>query len=169
MNVSELLVSTRKQAGLTQADLAIRSGTSQATLSRYEAGDAVPTIATLERLLAAAGATLTLGAKPSGRMLNARSPRMTKLRQHRAEILAILKKHHASNPRVFGSVARGDDGPASDIDLLIEIDMHNRNLFDLYTVELELEDLLAEKVDINPVSTLRAEIREHAVQESVPL
>lgn len=169
MNVSELLVSTRKQAGLTQADLAVRSGTSQATLSRYETSDAVPTIATLERLLAAAGATLTLGAEPSDRMLNARSPRMTKLRHYRAEILAILNKHNARNPRVFGSVVRGEDGPESDIDLLIEIDMHKRNLFDLYTVELELEDLLAEKVDVNPVSALRSEIREQAIQESVPL
>ena len=42
------------------------------------------------------------------------------LSRKREEVLRIAAKHGAYNVRVFGSVARGDDGPDSDIDLLIE-------------------------------------------------
>jgi len=48
----------RRRAGLTQARLAARAGTSQATLSAYENGRKQPSVETLDRLLAAAGARL---------------------------------------------------------------------------------------------------------------
>ena len=55
---------TRQAAGLTQAQLATRAGTSQATISAYESGRKQPSLATLSRLLAAAGSRLT--ARPAG-------------------------------------------------------------------------------------------------------
>lgn len=55
-----MLRSARARAGLTQAQLARRTGTSQATLSQYENGRKEPTVAVLDRLLAAAGARLVL-------------------------------------------------------------------------------------------------------------
>lgn len=56
----ELLRLVRERAGITQEELARRGGTSQAAISRIEAGDTSVTIATLERLLAAMGEQLEL-------------------------------------------------------------------------------------------------------------
>jgi transcriptional regulator with XRE-family HTH domain len=53
-----LLVSARRRAGLSQADLAARAGTSRPTLSAYEHGRKAPTVETLERVMWAAGARL---------------------------------------------------------------------------------------------------------------
>ena len=58
MDVVNTLLSARRAAGLTQARLAALGGTSQATVSAYESGRKAPTLATLERLLAATGTRL---------------------------------------------------------------------------------------------------------------
>lgn len=55
-----MIRSARREAGLTQAELAARSATSQATLSAYEHGRKMPSAATLERILAATGHTLVV-------------------------------------------------------------------------------------------------------------
>lgn len=60
MDVAAALRTARGRAGLTQADLARRTGTSQATVSAYESGRKQPSVDTLSRLLAAAGARLTV-------------------------------------------------------------------------------------------------------------
>lgn len=64
MNAAQALRRSRIRAGLTQRELAERAGTSQATLSAYESGRKQPIVATLDRLLAAAGARLTV--EPAG-------------------------------------------------------------------------------------------------------
>jgi transcriptional regulator with XRE-family HTH domain len=55
----------RLRSGLTQADLAARAGTSQATISAYESGAKQPSLATFSRLLAAAGARLSVVERPA--------------------------------------------------------------------------------------------------------
>lgn len=65
MEASELVARTRRAAGLSQAELAERAGTSQPVISAYERGHREPTVPTLRRLLAAAGARLDLGAGPA--------------------------------------------------------------------------------------------------------
>jgi transcriptional regulator with XRE-family HTH domain len=55
----------REQAGLTQTELAERASTSQPAVARLEAGEASPTVATLQRLAAAAGFELSLGVVPT--------------------------------------------------------------------------------------------------------
>jgi transcriptional regulator with XRE-family HTH domain len=64
MDVASTLREARRRAGLTQAELAQRAGTSQATISAYESGRKQPSVATLSRLLAAAGSRLA--AEPAG-------------------------------------------------------------------------------------------------------
>lgn len=59
MDAADLLRDARLAAGLSQAELAERSGTSQATLCSYERGNKAPSAPTLERILAAAGRRLT--------------------------------------------------------------------------------------------------------------
>jgi len=58
MNAAASLRDARTRAGLSQAQLADRAGTSQATISAYESGRKQPTVATMSRLLAASGARL---------------------------------------------------------------------------------------------------------------
>ena len=60
MDVAAAISSARREAGLSQAALAERGGTSQATVSAYENGRKQPSVATLSRLLAAAGSRLTV-------------------------------------------------------------------------------------------------------------
>lgn len=75
----------------------------------------------------------------------------------------------ASNVRVFGSVARGEDQPASDIDLLVDFDVHANGALALIRLRRELSDLLDERVDIATVDLLRPEVAERALAEAVPL
>jgi transcriptional regulator with XRE-family HTH domain len=69
MTASQALRDARHRAGLTLRELAARAGTSHSTLSAYEAGDKVPTVGTLERILRAAGfaVDLTLVPRPTDR------------------------------------------------------------------------------------------------------
>jgi len=60
MDTAAVLRDARLRAGLSQAQLAARAGTSQATISAYESATKEPSVATLSRLLAATGATLTV-------------------------------------------------------------------------------------------------------------
>lgn len=63
-NIGSVLAQARRQAGLSQRDLAQRAGTSQPAIARLEQGRASPTFATLERLAAAAGFALRVELVP---------------------------------------------------------------------------------------------------------
>lgn len=90
------------------------------------------------------------------------------LREKREEILRIAARHGASNVRVFGSVARGEAGPDSDIDFLVELEP-DRSLLDHSALLVDLEDLLGRKVDIAEPAGLHWYIREQVMREAVPL
>ncbi len=64
MNVASVIQKTRQRAGLTQADLAQRVGTTQSAISRLESGGVRPSLDTLEHLAKACGATLELRLGP---------------------------------------------------------------------------------------------------------
>jgi predicted nucleotidyltransferase len=69
------------------------------------------------------------------------------LTQHRDEIRAAAKRCRGRRVRVFGSVARGDDTPDSDVDLLVAFEPGG-SLFDLLHLTPELEALLGRSVDV---------------------
>lgn len=64
MDASELIRASRRKHGLSQAQLAIRAGTTQTAISRLERGQRSPTVETLRRLLLLMGDDLQLGARP---------------------------------------------------------------------------------------------------------
>ncbi len=72
---------------------------------------------------------------------------LRELRFKRPEILQLAADHGASNVRVFGSVARGDAGPSSDIDLAVDLDP-TRSALDVAEFAVDLEDSLGCPVDI---------------------
>lgn len=89
-------------------------------------------------------------------------------RTKREEIIRVATKHGASNIRIFGSLARGDNSAASDIDILVDLDP-DRSLFDLGGLLTELEILLQARVDVATEGMLRPKVRARALQDAVPL
>ena len=69
------------------------------------------------------------------------------LARHRDEVLRIIARYPVSNPRVFGSVARGEDTEDSDLDILVD-NLGSLTLIDLAKLEIQLEKLLGVEVDI---------------------
>ncbi len=90
------------------------------------------------------------------------------LRERREEILRIADKHGARTVRIFGSVARGEEDEASDIDLLVEME-EGRSLLDLGGLLMDLQDLLGCRVDVVTEKGLRERIRARVLKEAVAL
>jgi uncharacterized protein len=165
MNAAELLREARTDAGLTQRELARRATTSQAAVARYETGAAVPSIPTLRRLLAAAGRELELTTRP--RRAPFTGPVGRRVEAHRPQLERLLREHGASRPRVFGSVARGQDSHDSDLDLLV--DVAHPDYIGLELLRLAVADELGTPVDLAVESLLRPGVRERSLAEAVPL
>ena len=90
------------------------------------------------------------------------------LQAKREEILRLAAKHGAYNVRVFGSVARGEADPESDVDFLVELEP-GRSLFDQGGLLMELQELLGCPVDVVTENGLRERIRARVLKEALPL
>ena len=93
---------------------------------------------------------------------------LDRLRLKRQEILSIAARHGAHNLRLFGSVARGEANPDSDVDILVEMEP-GRSLLDHVALIQDLEDILGCKVDMVNEKALHWTIRDRVHQEVVPL
>jgi predicted nucleotidyltransferase/DNA-binding XRE family transcriptional regulator len=165
-----LLRDARQRSGLSQTELARRAKVAQSVISAYESGRREPGLRTLRRLVAATGQQLTVGletAEPGVRGLPD-TPLGRRLRQRRSALIAAAESHGASNLRVFGSVARGEDGPDSDVDLLVDL-APGTGLFGLATLERELAEILHVDVDLAPADSLKPRQRVDAEREAIPL
>jgi predicted nucleotidyltransferase len=91
-----------------------------------------------------------------------------RLKAQRDDILRLASRYGARNVRVFGSVARGEARPDSDIDFLIDLEP-GRSLLDLSNLLLDLQDLLGCKVDVVPDDSLHWYIKDRVLQEAIPL
>lgn len=148
--VSESLRRRRQDAGLTQRDLALRSGVPQPNIAAYESGRRTPAAGTLERLEG---------------VLNA--PTFQRLRATRELIIRAAEGRRLSDVRVFGSVARGEAGVGSDVDLLVH-PSPDASVFDLAGFMAEVEELLGLGVDV--VSDRgRGPVMDRIRAEAVPL
>jgi predicted nucleotidyltransferase len=88
------------------------------------------------------------------------------IRKHRAQILEAAAASGALQVRVFGSVARGTETDASDVDFLVSLE-RGRTLLDLARLEIRLEQLLGRSVDVVTEGSLQDPIRETALREAV--
>jgi predicted nucleotidyltransferase len=86
----------------------------------------------------------------------------------RSAVRKALARHGLTNPRVFGSVARGDDTEASDLDLLVDA-RPGTSLLDLVKAKHALEDVLRLPVDLVTLADLPESFRAAVVAEAVPL
>ena len=92
----------------------------------------------------------------------------TAIRDHRDEILRLARAHGARNLRLFGSAARGDDRPDSDLDLLVEMEP-GRSLVDHVALKQDLEGLLGRDVDVVTEQSLHPRLRDRVLREAVSL
>ena len=91
-----------------------------------------------------------------------------KVQAHKGDILRLAEIHGASNIRIFGSVARREDGPDSDIDFLVEMGS-DRSLLDRAGLLGDLEELFGLKVDVTTEKSLKPRIKERVMKEAIPL
>ena len=98
-----------------------------------------------------------------------RAPTLADLRARREEILALAERYGASNVRVFGSVARGDATPDSDIDLLVNQDWNRLSGWGGMELIVRLESMLGRRVDVATVDELKLHIRQQVLAEAVEL
>lgn len=90
------------------------------------------------------------------------------LKEKREEILRIAARHGARNVRIFGSIARGEAGRESDVDLLVDVGP-DRTPFFPGGLLADLEELLGRRVDIVTAEGLHWYIRDRVLKEAVPL
>lgn len=87
---------------------------------------------------------------------------------HRDEIKAIVARHHGRSVAIFGSVARGEERPGSDIDFLVELVPGARPI-EILSIGAELEEVLGVKVDVGTPDSLRERLRDEVLSEAVIL
>ena len=90
------------------------------------------------------------------------------LRGKRSQILELAARHGARNVRVFGSVARGESSPDSDIDFLIDCGP-NPSPFFPGGLLMDLEELLGRRVDIVTERGLHPYLRDQILHEAIAL
>jgi predicted nucleotidyltransferase len=92
------------------------------------------------------------------------------LKKRREEILAIARQCGLTNIKVFGSVARGEERPDSDIDFLVTSDPNSPHKgLDVFGFPVEMEELLGRKVDMVFEKGLYHVIRDDVLSEAKPL
>jgi predicted nucleotidyltransferase/DNA-binding XRE family transcriptional regulator len=170
VTAGSVLRQARDRAGLTQRELARRAGVSQSVIAAYESGAREPSLATLAALVDARGVTLRLrlDAGSDAPRLGATGPIGRRLRRRRAAVLALAVKHDVTDVRVFGSVARRDEGPHSDLDLLVHLPV-GAGLFALGRFREDLEQLLRVPVDVVPDDGIKPRLRDNIERDLLPL
>lgn len=133
---------------MSQRELARAAGVPQSTVATIESGQRQPSVAMLERLLEAAGFHLET------RLVNTIRPSRL-VERHRNDIVAVFARYPVARVWVFGSVARGDDQPGSDLDLLIELKA-GASVVDILGLDDDLSALLGCQVDIVTTTELES-------------
>ena len=149
-SLSTSLRDRRRAAGLSQRELAARSGVPQPNIAAYETGRRTPSAVVVDRLDAVL-----------------RVPSLERVRGMREAILAAASARRLENVRVFGSVARGEASADSDVDLLVH-PLPDASILDLAAFCAELDEVLGMRTDV--VSDRgTGPTMEHIRSEAVPL
>lgn len=91
-----------------------------------------------------------------------------KIEELKEKIIPILKANDVVRSSVFGSFARGEDTPESDIDLLVELE-DDKSLLDLIHLKNELEDFLRKKVDVITYNSVNPRLKDYIFKDEVKI
>ena len=160
----------RQRAGLSQSELARRAGVSQPVISAYESGRREPSVTMLTKLVEASGHRLLVDVAPLPGLCRGLpdTPMGRRLRRRRRAVIGACRRLGATNVRVFGSVARGEDTTSSDIDLLVDLD-EDVGLVALAGLRRELRELIDAAVDVVPAVALKPVLQQQVMAEAIPL
>lgn len=96
------------------------------------------------------------------------SSHVSLLRANRQSVKALAAEHGCHNVRVFGSVARGEDTPDSDIDLLVDA-QSGTTLLDMGGLQIALEDQLGVPIDLRTPGDIHQNFRADVVARAKPI
>ena len=147
--------------GLSRRALALRAGVRPETVSRI-ASRGTCDFATLERLAAAAGLRLGLQDEVPHVAGQARGEVLRK----QALVRTLAKAHGARSVELFGSAARNEDGPGSDLDFLVELEP-GRSMLDLIGLAEDLQEAFGRKVEAVTASGLKSRVLKEARRDAV--
>lgn len=150
-----------KAQGLSRRALALRAGVRAETVSRI-ASRGTCDFATLERLAGAVGLRLGLHDETSP---GAGSGRDAVLRRQ-ALIRTLAKAHGARSIELFGSAARGEDRPGSDLDFMVELET-GRSLLDLIGLAEDLQEALGRKVEAFTAAGMKPRVLAQARRDAL--
>jgi len=88
------------------------------------------------------------------------------IQEVKTKILPVLKKYRIKRAGLFGSVAKGNLSPGSDLDLLVELG-ENISLLDFVGIKQELEDLLGVEVDLVEYRALKPRLKPRILKEEI--
>ena len=91
-----------------------------------------------------------------------------RLNELRPQLLAVARRHGASNLRIYGSIATGHEHSGSDLDLLVDLP-DDQSLLGLVSLRQDLEDLLGCSVDVTEAETLHPLIRAQILEQALTL
>lgn len=162
-----VLREARTRAGLSQSELATRAGVAQSVISVYESDRRQPALATLATLVDATGFDLDVRLRRRG-LDRLSGPLGQRLRRQRPQVLRLAREAGVHVHGVFGSVARGEDRPDSDVDLLVDLPA-GMGLIGRARVQAQLEQVLGAPVELIPASDLKPGVRAGVLSELLPL
>ena len=150
-----------RSQGLNRRELALRAGLRPETVSRI-ASRGTCDFATLERLAAAVGLRLGLHEETAEGAGSGRKAVMRK----QALLRTLAKAHGARSVELFGSAARGEDRPGSDLDFLVELEP-GRSLLDLIGLAEDLQEALGRKVEAVTAAGMKPRVLAEARRDAV--
>jgi predicted nucleotidyltransferase/DNA-binding XRE family transcriptional regulator len=169
MTAGKLLREARQRAGLTQSELAVKAGVTQSVISAYESGHRQPSLPALAALVDAAGFQLATAVRPHPQRVRGLSgPIGRRVRRRRRDLVDIAAAHGVSGLAIFGSVARGEDRPDSDVDIMVDLPP-GMSLLGMARLQSDLEAILGARVDLVPAADLKPGVRERANRDLVTL
>ena len=140
----------------------------QSVVSAYECGARQPSLPTLARIVSATGLELDVRVTEAERSVEPDQPLRRAVFGHRHQVQTVLARYGLRHPRVFGSVARGEERPGSDVDLLVEVP-DGVGMIALARCQAELEQLFGAPVDLVPYDDLKVGVKAEALAEAVEL
>ena len=170
MNFAQVLRDSRQLGGLTQSQLSTRSGINQSVISAYERGRREPGAETFLMLIEAAGLDFIIRV-PITNYQHPTLPDSAQTRalvKHRQAVLALAAQFNASNVRIFGSVARGEARPDSDIDILVDFGP-DTGLFTIVALQNQLSELLHFPIDLGDPKSLKPHVQPSVKKDVHPL
>ncbi|MBU4347766.1 nucleotidyltransferase family protein [Patescibacteria group bacterium] len=93
---------------------------------------------------------------------------MSDIKKLQKQLAPIFKKNDVVRSSVFGSVARGEDKPNSDIDILVEF-AEGKTLLDLVGLEMEIEEKLGKKIDLLTYNSIHPLLKDYIYKDEIKI